>query len=73
MLSSYTLGLALTRSMSQSMNRCNGGIKAVHCNDLGELHRQLMEVCRPGDAVLVKGSRDMHMERTVEFLKEHFK
>jgi len=58
------------RHIAQTLKQSNGNIEAVHCNDLKEVHQRLKKVCRPGDAVLVKGSRGMHMERTVKFLKE---
>jgi len=60
------------RYITQSLNRLNG-IRAVHCNSLNEVHRRLKSFCAPGDAILVKGSRGMKMERTVTFLKAHFK
>jgi len=67
----FTFG-RYARYITESLNRSNG-IEAVHCNDLNEVHRQLKSYCTPGDAVLVKGSRDMNMERTVVFFKTHFK
>ncbi len=60
------------RYITESLNRSNS-IKAVHCDDLNEVHRQLKSYCTPGDAVLVKGSRGMNMERTVVYFKTHFK
>ena len=60
------------RYIAQGLNRFKGNIKALHCRDLGEVQRRLKEFCRPGDAVLVKGSRGMHMERIVKFLKVQF-
>ena len=38
---------------------------------LEALHRQLKKLVKPGDVILIKGSRSMHMERTVEFLKKN--
>jgi len=61
------------RYITQHLNRGNGHVDAVHCDDLSEVHRRLKELCRPGDAALVKGSRAMGMERTVTFLKTQFK
>jgi len=60
------------RCITQSLNQSDGNIKAVHCNSLKEVHRRLKGFCRPGDAVLVKGSRGMRMERTVQFLEKEF-
>ncbi len=39
-----------------------------HCPNLEEVHEHLRRLCRKGDVVLVKGSRAMKMEQTVEFL-----
>ena len=59
--------------ITQTVNRLNPRLSALHCPDLGEIQRQLADICRPGDAVLVKGSRGMHMERVVEYLEKLFK
>lgn len=58
------------RYITRGLNRFNGNIRAVHCGDVGEVNRRLKALCSPGDAVLVKGSRGMRMERTVRFLKD---
>jgi UDP-N-acetylmuramyl pentapeptide synthase len=67
----FTVG-RYARYISENLNRSND-ITAVHCADLNEVHRRLKGFCAPGDAILVKGSRGMNMERTVTFLKAHFK
>lgn len=63
----FTIGKH-ARYITQSLNRSDG-IGAVHCDSLNEVHRRLKSFCAPGDAILVKGSRGMKMERTVKFLK----
>ncbi len=45
---------------------------AYHCRSINQVHHRLKNFCRPGDAILVKGSRGMHMERTVDFLNKNF-
>lgn len=62
-----------SRNIAQILKRSNGVILSVHCNDFQEIHRRLKRFCRPGDAVLVKGSRGMHMEKTVTFLSTYLK
>lgn len=39
-----------------------------HCERQEEIHEYLRRFCQEGDVVLIKGSRAMKMERTVEFL-----
>ncbi len=51
----------------------HNGIEAHHCRDLDMIHSRLNKFCRPGDAILVKGSRAMRMERTVQFLQTSLK
>ena len=59
---------AHARDITKEFNRHRKTLKARHCKDLGEVKRQLKKICQPHDAVLVKGSRAMRMERIVEFL-----
>ena len=61
------------RYIAQSLNRSSSPKRAVHCANLKEVQQQLTKFCRPGDAILVKGSRGMHMERVVAFLENRFK
>jgi len=60
------------RFINQGVQDENNRIVAGHYDHLASVHRRLKQICGPGDAVLVKGSRGMHMERTVQFLKKQF-
>ena len=47
---------------------CAGGVPAVFLRDAGAAGQWLVENLRPGDVVLVKGSRGVHLERAIETL-----
>jgi UDP-N-acetylmuramoyl-tripeptide--D-alanyl-D-alanine ligase len=48
---------------------CAGGVPAVFLPDAEAAGRWLRGQLRPGDVVLVKGSRGVHLERAIEALK----
>jgi len=48
-----------------------GGVPAVFLNDAESAGQWLIENLRPGDVVLVKGSRGVHLEWAIEFLSSH--
>ena len=50
---------------------CAGGVPAVFLNDAETAGQWLVENLRPGDVVLVKGSRGVHLERAIEVLSRH--
>jgi len=68
----FSLG-RLAKNISQTAKIKNKRIKASHCKTVGELNKKLIRFIKPGDAVLIKGSRSTHMERTVNFLVEQTK
>ncbi len=47
---------------------CAGGVPAVFLRDADAAGEWLVENLRPGDVVLVKGSRGVHLERAIETL-----
>ncbi len=48
---------------------CEGGSECVFLADAESAGRWLAAALRPGDVVLVKGSRDVHLERTIETVR----
>ena len=58
----------LARLISQTVKEENKDLTADHFDTIEGVHNRLKEYCRTGDVILVKGSRGMRMERTVEFL-----
>lgn len=56
---------------SETMNRAKSlGVEALACVDVASATRAAVERVRPGDIVLVKGSRSVGAERVVEALAE---
>jgi len=49
---------------------CAGGVPAVFLADAEAAGHWLRQNLRPGDAVLVKGSRGVHLERALEILQQ---
>jgi UDP-N-acetylmuramoyl-tripeptide--D-alanyl-D-alanine ligase len=52
---------------------CSGGVASLFLPDAEAAGRWLIRNLRPGDEVLVKGSRGVHLERAIDALKNHFK
>jgi UDP-N-acetylmuramoyl-tripeptide--D-alanyl-D-alanine ligase len=49
---------------------CAGGVAALFLPSAEEAGRWLRQIMRPGDVVLLKGSRGVHLERAIEVLQE---
>jgi UDP-N-acetylmuramoyl-tripeptide--D-alanyl-D-alanine ligase len=52
---------------------CSGGVASLFLPDAETAGRWLLQNLRPGDVVLVKGSRGVHLERLIEALKNQTK
>jgi UDP-N-acetylmuramoyl-tripeptide--D-alanyl-D-alanine ligase len=48
---------------------CAGGVASLFLPDAEKAGRWLQQTLRPGDVVLIKGSRGVHLERAIEMLK----
>lgn len=51
---------------------CAGGVASLFLPDAEAAGRWLVQELRPGDQVLVKGSRGVHLERVIEAVKDGF-
>jgi UDP-N-acetylmuramoyl-tripeptide--D-alanyl-D-alanine ligase len=49
---------------------CTGGVAALFLPDAEAAGRWLQQNLQPGDVVLVKGSRGVHLERAIEAVKQ---
>ena len=50
----------------------SGAISVSHFDLKARLNEALRDEVKPGDVVLIKGSRGMKMEECITFLKEHY-
>ena len=62
-----------SKYVTQAAKREKNNLLAYHCRTLDQMHKKLLQYCEPGDVILVKGSRGMHMERTVDFFVKNFR
>lgn len=60
-----------SRLAAGSIRQGNRTIDVFHHASFAGVPGRLKKLCRPGDIVLVKGSRGMKMERVVESLEQH--
>ena len=65
----FTYGKSARQIRTAAVNHGLSANKAFHASDRKSLHRYIQTVIRPGAIILVKGSNDMHMNRTVSYLR----
>jgi UDP-N-acetylmuramoyl-tripeptide--D-alanyl-D-alanine ligase len=58
-----------TLASIEALKRSKTGCDARHCKDSFETLAALQEVLRPGDLVLFKGSRSMHVEKVLDGIR----
>ncbi|MBI4309092.1 MAG: UDP-N-acetylmuramoyl-tripeptide--D-alanyl-D-alanine ligase [Candidatus Omnitrophica bacterium] len=63
---------SLARLIAQGARKANGRMRIFDFDNAQAAQSKLTEILTNGDAVLVKGSRRMGMERVVESLKKNF-
>jgi len=61
-----------SEAVSKTAQRQNKNLNSWHFHSNSEAFRFLKSYLKPGDAVLIKGSRGMHLEEIVKDLKECF-
>ncbi len=66
----FTIG-QFAKHVAVEARKSNPSIGICQLPNIEELSQQLLKNVSPGDAVLVKGSRRMKMERAIEFLEKN--
>lgn len=64
-----TLG-DLAKEMARGAKLENKALDIYQAKDIEEIKETIHEILKPGDALLIKGSRGMKMERVVEFVEQ---
>ncbi len=60
------------RYINKALQKENRKIVNFYCSNLEDVHKLLKRDCHKGDAILIKGSRGMKMERAVQFLRKEY-
>ncbi|HZK88470.1 MAG TPA: UDP-N-acetylmuramoyl-tripeptide--D-alanyl-D-alanine ligase [Anaerovoracaceae bacterium] len=64
-----TVGEA-SRHIEKAAGEKRPGIQTLHFDNHEDLNKKVKEIVRPGDVVLIKGSRGMNMDQVVKYLME---
>ncbi len=67
----FTMG-PYAKDIHLGIRKFKNNIQTYHESNLEALNHRLKDFCQPGDVLLIKGSRGMHLEKTVEFLEKNF-
>ncbi len=65
----FTFG-KLSKFLGQAAGRGNQHLTAYHHASIESLYKRLNNYLKPGDTILIKGSRGLHMERVVQWLEK---
>jgi len=64
-----TVGEA-SRYIEMAAGKKMSGIQTLHFDNQEDLNKKVKEIVRPGDVILIKGSRGMNMDQVVKYLME---
>lgn len=63
----------LSKLIGEELVKMKSEVEAVHCDSQAEINKKINQFCQPKDFILVKGSRSMKMERTIQYILKTYK